>query len=311
MIIACPACTTRYVVPDSAIGLEGRTVRCAKCRHSWFQDPHEFEPEDLAAERPGPAPSNAPQSASARPAPEGRRDEPAASPRPHAAPPPRQMSAPRAEPQQPQAQSEQPQPEPEPRPDPNPGLAQPADSEPVPAFAEAAPPPPAFDGVRPLPAGPDDAASQFEAAPPFRRRRNTLKLWTWAAAVFALLALGTIAAVSWWGVPDWVPVSRPTFAAGEPDLQLEFPADQQERRQLPSGTEYFAASGTITNVGADARAVPEILIVLRDARERIVYSWEVQPPKRTLAPGETVRVNEAMTDVPRSARFAEIGWKPN
>ena len=38
MIIACPACATRYVVPDSAIGIEGRTVRCAKCKHSWFQD---------------------------------------------------------------------------------------------------------------------------------------------------------------------------------------------------------------------------------------------------------------------------------
>ena len=38
MIIACPACATRYVVPDSAIGIDGRTVRCAKCKHSWFQD---------------------------------------------------------------------------------------------------------------------------------------------------------------------------------------------------------------------------------------------------------------------------------
>jgi len=257
MIIACPACATRYVVPDSAVGPEGRTVRCAKCRHSWFQD--------------APAPASVP-------------------PAPSSAAPPLASAEPRPEP--PRFVRTAPAPEPE--------RAPPLSEEPVaaPAFDEPAP--------VPEPAG----ASQFEAAPPFRRRRNPLKLWTWAAAIFALLATGTIAAVSYWGLPDWVPVSRPTFAMGEADLQLDFPADQQERRQLPNGTEYFSASGTITNIGGTARTVPTILIVLRDARDRIVYSWEVQPPKRSLAPGESVMVNEAVTDVPRSARFAEIGWKP-
>ena len=107
-----------------------------------------------------------------------------------------------------------------------------------------------------------------------------------------------------------MPVSRPTFALGQQDLQLDFPPEQQERRQLPNGTEFFGASGTITNTGSTAQTVPPILIVLRDARDRIVYTWEVYPPKRTLAPGETITINEAVTDVPRAARVAEIGWKP-
>ena len=47
MILQCPQCQTRYLVPDSAIGGDGRTVRCANCRHSWFQEP---TPLDLTAE---------------------------------------------------------------------------------------------------------------------------------------------------------------------------------------------------------------------------------------------------------------------
>ncbi|MCJ2183505.1 zinc-ribbon domain-containing protein, partial [Novosphingobium sp. 1949] len=80
MIIACPACSTRYAVPDSAIGVEGRTVRCAKCRHSWHQAG--FLPERADAPAPQAAPVQAPVSqapvARAEPTPPA---QPAPSPR--------------------------------------------------------------------------------------------------------------------------------------------------------------------------------------------------------------------------------------
>lgn len=273
MLIACPACSTRYVVPDSAVGVEGRTVRCAKCRHSWFQH--------------GPTMAVPPEHPST-PAP--REDQ--ATAHPPAVPP---------------AVAEESLP-------------------PAPPTVEEAVPPPAYDDwsepapsvveteSAPLPRAWDeepDETSPFDAEPPFRPRRNPLKLWTAAGVAFALLATGTVVAASYFGLPDWVPVSRPTFAAGNRDLVLDFPADQQDRRTLPNQTEFFGASGTITNVGQETLPVPSILIVMRDARERIVYSWEVAPPQPTLAPGEVMRIDEAVTDVPKSAKFAEFGWKPS
>jgi hypothetical protein len=155
-----------------------------------------------------------------------------------------------------------------------------------------------------------EGPSSFEFAPPFRPRRNWARIGMITAIVFAAMTLGLAAIVAWAGLPDWVPVARPTFAQAQKDLVLDFPPKRQDRRTLPNGTEYFGASGTVSNVGRESRSVPTILIVLRDARDRIVYSWEVVPNKRELAPGETITINEAVTDVPKSAKSAEIGWKP-
>lgn len=156
----------------------------------------------------------------------------------------------------------------------------------------------------------DDAVhgSSFAHEPPFRPRRNWTRIWTIGAVAFALAALGVIGALQYFGMPGWLPGNRPTFVQAPPDLVLEFPPDRQDRRTLPNGIEYFETSGTVTNVGTETRRLPPIKIVLRDSRERIVYETQIVPPVGELAPGESVTVNEAIVDVPTSAKFTEFGW---
>lgn len=46
MIITCPQCDSRFVVPSTLFASGGRKVKCASCKHVWYQD----EPLDSLVE---------------------------------------------------------------------------------------------------------------------------------------------------------------------------------------------------------------------------------------------------------------------
>ena len=325
MIISCPACDTRYAVPDSAIGADGRTVRCAKCKHSWFQEGPVLELEtpvsvkreeqalkdkagtssdnDTAADGPSINRWKSSDYSSEGVGSRGVREGMSQGAKP-VPPVPVEEAAPNFANETETAPAAI-----DPASDP---LAQEAEQD----FAGDADKLYDDDYGATAPDGEvadydDDDVSQFDYSPPFTARRNPLKMWTAAAAIFALLATGTVVAVNYYGLPAWLPIERPTFGMGEPDLKLNFPAAQQRTQTLESGEEIFQVSGSITNGGRETIDVPSLLVVFRDERNRAVGNWVVAPSKTRLAPGETLNVTEAIADIPANANAAEIGWSPN
>jgi predicted Zn finger-like uncharacterized protein len=286
MLIVCPSCNSRYVVPDNAIGVDGRSVRCANCRHSWFQHGTPLEP--VKPEPIAPAPHvAAPKTVDEIPA--AAASAPAASmPATPLAPPPPPVAPTPASPSiEPAAKPVQT------------GFAafdnppQPAQT---PSFAETPPPPPHH-----VPESPQ--ASQFAHEPPFKPRRNPAKLWTIAAVAFAVSIVALGGAVSYFGLPG----DSFTSSFLEPDLKIEM-TPNLELQYRTDGTSFFIASGTIINPTGREQKIPNIQVTLKDASKRPVYSWVIKPKKRNIGPGERIDFSEAKLDVPRSASNISVGW---
>jgi predicted Zn finger-like uncharacterized protein len=47
MILQCSQCSTRYVVQAASIPASGRKVKCARCGHTWHQEPATAEEQEI------------------------------------------------------------------------------------------------------------------------------------------------------------------------------------------------------------------------------------------------------------------------
>ncbi len=130
-------------------------------------------------------------------------------------------------------------------------------------------------------------------------------MWTWAAIAAALVMIAAVVAIQYAGIAG-IGGSGLPVQAGE---MLGISGDA-ERRRLESGNELLTVSGEITNMTDDVQTVPQIRAELRDAQDRVVYSWSIAPPVRELQPRQSATFNSAEMDVPRGGRKLRLSFGP-
>ena len=270
MILTCPACGTQYAVKDGAIPEGGRKVRCASCGHSWHQEPDSEAPEALEQEPPA--------SLEDEPAPESEhpQDDDFAA----------------------EANSI------------GEGLANPgreAAELADPPMAVPVPPPEEWPiggadegGWDPEKEIPDpEEIEAVESETRADRKRN------WVMAILLAIALVVAIALAFWFLaPDSMRQQIGLAADGRSPLQIA--PGTPERQKLASGTELVVVSGRVINPSSRPQPVPPIEAQLRDSSGRLIYSWTIAPPARTLSPGESRSFNSAEMGVPASGSNSTV-----
>jgi len=295
MILTCPSCGTQYVVKDGAIPPEGRQVRCAACKHSWHQDPEGEQPLELKVEAmvaPSPEaapaePETAEQALYDREADEQAPDEDESLA--EAA-----LIDPRNGPELEERAYEEAVIEGE--------TDRESEVEPVAAADEPEPPAAAEDWN-----APPDAEAEPDTFSPFAGEDEEAPQRSGALTKVLVVALVIVlAAVAFWFLaPADVKARLGLASAGASPLQVSNPP-HVERLQLASGNELLTVSGRVINPTSREQVVPPLNARLTNQAGKLVYSWTIQPPARSLAAGASASFNSAEVNVPPGGEYLTI-----
>jgi predicted Zn finger-like uncharacterized protein len=267
MILTCPSCGTQYVVKDGAIPTEGRQVRCASCKHSWHQAPEEGaaeSPEDSqSADFEADAADLSSEEAAAHPEEQDESFAEATLIEPRSGPEAEERAYEEATAES--ANGPQAQEEPEARSDwREPPVAEPQDDE-----------------FTPFP--PSDEEEPRRPSPLLR-------------VLVVVLIVIALAAAFWFLAPASLKAQLGIGAAGATPLALV--TTHMDRQRLESGNELLTVTGRVINPTGQEQQVPPLQAQLKTRAGKLVYSWTIEPPARSLAAGASASFNSAEVNVP-------------
>jgi len=278
MILTCPNCATQYVVKDGAIPPEGRQVRCAACKHSWHQNPDEAaSPEPAIEDEAAPSPPPAEEPAAEQPLPNDdevvREDEDESFA--EAA-----LIEPRSGPEAEERAFEE-------------AAIEEAVGEPsaTPYQPEAAP---AEEDWRepPLAEAQDDEFTPFPPADEREPRRRSPLI----PILVVVLVVIALAAAFWFLAPPDLKARLGLGGVGTTPLALV--TTHMDRQRLESGNELLTVTGRVINPTGEEQTVPPLQAQLKTNTGKVVYSWTIAPPARSLPAGASASFNSAEVNVP-------------
>jgi hypothetical protein len=138
----------------------------------------------------------------------------------------------------------------------------------------------------------DDEFSPFPAADDTqpKRRRPLLTI------VVVVIIVAALAAVFWFYAPAEWKARVGLGSTGASPLALV--TTHMDRQRLESGNELLTVTGRVINPTGKEQAVPPLQAQLKNSGGKVVYSWTIAPPARSLPPGASASFNSAEVNVP-------------
>ena len=301
MLIVCPSCATSYQVDQASLGPAGRMVRCARCKVTWLAG----QPETA----PAPVPKGVlkpdkgvsafvdgviaeADAEAARPAADAPPPPPAPPPMPSMASPPDDFGAEAAEV--------------------TPHLPKIRDFElgHLPHAESAAPihdAPPLVPPIEQAPSAADNADIESFVARRQRlqkKRKTARRSSRWTAVILVLVAFNVAVVGARNEVVRYLPQTAGLFAAIGLPVNLRHLKFDNVRisKEMEDGVGILVVEGTIVSESNKTVEVPRLRFAARNAAGQEIYSWTMQPERKSLGPGERLDFRSRLASPPKDAK---------